>query len=79
MTSTEHNSPTPLEKAGTQCTTTNHYPHWVQVPTTVRYHHRNHKAHLTSKTSTSESHTHKPQPVAKHESESTTPPHGTDY
>ncbi|MQL86732.1 hypothetical protein Taro_019257 [Colocasia esculenta] len=30
MTSTEHSSTTPPEKAGTQCTTTNHYPHWVQ-------------------------------------------------
>ncbi|MQM23019.1 hypothetical protein Taro_056080, partial [Colocasia esculenta] len=33
----------------------------------------------TSKTSTNESPTHEPQPVAKHESERTTPPHGTDY
>ncbi|MQM19239.1 hypothetical protein Taro_052239 [Colocasia esculenta] len=42
MTSIEHSSTTPPEKAGTQCTTTNHYPHWVQVPTTMRYHHGNH-------------------------------------
>ncbi|MQL76285.1 hypothetical protein Taro_008672 [Colocasia esculenta] len=55
----EHSSTTPPEKAGTQCTTTNHYPYWVQVPTTMRYHHGNHN----------ESHTHEPQPVAKHESE----------
>ncbi|MQL70668.1 hypothetical protein Taro_003009 [Colocasia esculenta] len=91
MTSMEHSPTTPPKKVGTQCTTTNHYPHWVQVPTTTRYHHRNHKHTMarqtpvstvstprhtsTSKTLTSESHTHEPQPVVKHESESTTPPH----
>ncbi|MQM21930.1 hypothetical protein Taro_054977 [Colocasia esculenta] len=60
----EHSSTTPPEKAGTQCTTTNHYPHWVHIPITTGYHHGNH-----NKTSTRESHTHKPQLVAKHESE----------
>ncbi|MQL74855.1 hypothetical protein Taro_007226 [Colocasia esculenta] len=68
-------STSPPEKVSTQRTMRNQYPQEIQVPTTAWYHHWNSNTTVSPLGHTTTSQT----STTKHESESTMPPHGTDY